>query len=170
MSPQIAIYGIDKATRLPCSIREFHEILKRLLIRAYHSQSYSYPFEFEIILVRDGEMQKMNLHHMNCIGPTNVLSFPSISVDTVLKNENFDFDENREQLVLDTASIVLNVDAIRREAKLFKQTKGERMIFLLSHAVGHIMGFEHGQKMDEFCSNLLLGFDLSPFLTKSKND
>ncbi len=80
-------------------------------------------------LVRDSHIVAVNHAQMNCLGPTNVLSFPP---DTLM----------------------LSLDTLRRECLLYGQEQQEHFIRLLAHGLAHIMGHDHGDIMDNLCMRM----------------
>lgn len=91
----------------------------------------------ELRITTDQAMTRLHARHLNGAGPTNVLAFPG---------------EANNDLHPETAflgSIALNADAVIREAALYQQIPMDHFIRLLTHAVLHLAGFEHGQIMDD---------------------
>ncbi len=86
----------------------------------------------EIELVGDREMARLNEDFLGCVGPTNVLSF-----------QGDDFGE--QQL----GNLVLSVQAVQRESRLYGQEEQEHFLRLLAHGVLHLAGFDHGDRMHE---------------------
>lgn len=105
----------------------------------------------EILLVRDSAMAVANARFMGCAGPTNVLSFPDEAGNPV-----FGALAKKGTIPPDPCgSLLLSVDTVRREARLFGKKTEDHSLFLLAHGLGHLAGYEHGPEMDYFCSNLL---------------
>jgi len=89
--------------------------------------------EFELTLVGDGEIARLNEKFLGCVGPTNVLSFPEQGPAAPKK----------------LGLVVLSVDAISREARLYGQDPRAHLVRLLCHGLLHLAGFSHGPEMDE---------------------
>ncbi len=83
----------------------------------------------QVHLVRDRHIITINHQHLQCLGPTNVLSFPP-------------------------DCIVLSLDTLRRECLLYAQDEVEHMLRLLAHGLGHLLGFDHGLPMDTLCASM----------------
>lgn len=90
--------------------------------------------EVELIVAGDGDIAEVNARNLGCTGPTNILSFPG------------------EGAVLGT--LFLSAETMEREAVLYGQDVEEHARRLLAHGMGHIIGFDHGPEMDEFCQYL----------------
>lgn len=86
---------------------------------------------FELKLVDDGEIARLNREFMGCTGPTNVLSFPAEDGE----NETF------------LGSLALSVDALSREVDLYGQPPVAHLARLLAHGILHLAGYDHGDEM-----------------------
>lgn len=87
---------------------------------------------FELKLVDDGEIARLNQEFMGCSGPTNILSFPS---------------EDAEGEEVSLGSLALSVDALSREADLYGQPPVAHVARLLAHGILHLAGYDHGDEM-----------------------
>lgn len=89
---------------------------------------------WELRVTTDPPMAGLHAFHLGGAGPTNVLAFPAPMAG---------------QGTEDYGSIALNADAVMREACLYGQDPTEHLIRLLTHAVLHLAGFDHGHAMEE---------------------
>ena len=141
------IGGREHAWLLPLAVPELRQALAAML-RSARRHSASAPASVELLLVRDGEMSGCNRDAMGCVGPTNILSFPPA-----------DAEEGSPELCGSLpqmpGSLILSVDAVCREAFLFRQEPQEHLLRLLSHGMGHLCGLDHGPEMDSLCDNIL---------------
>lgn len=110
---------------LPLTAREVGEALSVMLRQAGVSP------DVEARLVRDGVMARENARHMGRLGPTNVLSFPA--------------DGGMPGMLL------LASDTLLRECLLYGQEPAAHLLRLLAHALGHVLGLDHGPAMDALC-------------------
>jgi probable rRNA maturation factor len=85
----------------------------------------------ELQLTGDFEIAGLNRRFLGLVGPTNVLSFPG--------GEEQDF----------LGAVVVSMEAVNREARLYGQTETAHFLRLLAHSVLHLAGYEHGPLMDE---------------------
>ncbi len=103
---------------------------------------------FDLHLVDDTDIARRNAAFMGCVGPTNVLSFPSESRDTE-ETDLADLPDMVEEGQGDwLGEIVLSVDTLEREAFLYGQQPREHLVRLLAHGVLHLAGHDHGEIMD----------------------
>ena len=90
--------------------------------------------DVELIVAGDGDIADVNARNLGCGGPTNILSFPGGG--SLL------------------GTLFLSADTMEREAVLYGQDVEEHARRLLAHGMGHIIGFDHSEEMDEFCAYL----------------
>lgn len=110
---------------LPIGPREVDVFVRRLL----HALSLEGQ-GLSIAVVDDAHMEMLNERFLGLVGPTNVLSF-EVQDDAGGLGE-----------------VILNADAVLREARLYGQNPVEHMGRLLAHGVLHLAGLEHGPEMD----------------------
>jgi len=91
-------------------------------------------FDFDLKIVNDAAIAEVNEEFLGCVGPTNVLSFPFSETPDLEKN-NF------------LGEIVLSVDTLARETRLYGQQPEEHTVRLLAHAMLHLAGYDHGAEM-----------------------
>lgn len=87
-----------------------------------------------ILLVDDQEMTRFNNQYRNKNQPTNVLSFP--------------FAEGADKTlatlpIKELGDIIISVETAKREALEYNQTLHERMAWLLTHGLLHLLGYDH---------------------------
>lgn len=81
----------------------------------------------ELALVDDAAMAALAARSLGAPAPTNVLAFPTAE---------------------GLGQIVLNLDALEREAFLYHQPLAEHLLRLLAHALLHLAGHDHGPAME----------------------
>lgn len=91
-------------------------------------------FDFDLKIVNDAAIAEVNEEFLGCVGPTNVLSFPF--------SETPDLEQNSF-----LGEIVLSVDTLARETRLYGQQPEEHTVRLLAHAMLHLAGYDHGPEM-----------------------
>lgn len=87
-----------------------------------------------LTLTDDRGIARLNRRFLGLVGPTNVLAFP--------EEEEGGGDPTR------LGEVVLSMDALFREARLYGQDPAEHLVRLLAHAVLHCAGLDHGPEMD----------------------
>lgn len=114
------------------------QILERLDLRGR---------ELELRITSDRLISQLHARHLGGAGPTNVLSFPA---DEPGGGPNSGSGESA-----DLGSIVLNADAVIREAWLYQQSPMNHFIRLLTHALLHLAGVDHGEVMDDLTESVV---------------
>ena len=108
----------------PLSPRELQEIFQGLAqVFALDSGQVS------LRLVNDQDMASLQQAVSNCLGPTNILSFPGQEPGW-------------------WGDLVLSVDTLARETFLYNQDAHQYTIRLLAHGLLHLLGHDHGPEMD----------------------
>ncbi len=100
--------------------------------RAFENTGGKRPEELGVLLIvaGDGDIAAVNARNLGCTGPTNILSFPEDGA---------------------VGTLFLSADTLERESVLYGQDVSVHARRLLAHGMGHILGFDHGPEMDEFC-------------------
>lgn len=110
--------------RLPLSEPELQEIFAELAL-VFDLKDWA----VDLRIVDDQEMAAYNDQFMGCLGPTNILSFPSDETPWL-------------------GDLVLSAPALVREIRLYNQDVYAYTVRLLAHGLLHLMGYEHGPDMD----------------------
>lgn len=90
--------------------------------------------QLELALVTQAEMSVLNMRHMGCPGPTNILSFPSPA-----------WAEGPGELAMCP-------DMLSLESLLYRQPLPAYTLRMLAHGMAHLAGYDHGPEMDEACA------------------
>lgn len=91
--------------------------------------------DVELHFVDDAAISRINAEYLACPGPTNIITFPG----------------HGEM----PGVIILSLDCLARECRLFGQDRETHFIRLLAHGVGHLAGLDHGigmSRLEEACA------------------
>lgn len=123
---------------LPLDRRELHAVLLAMCARLETEirPPASVP---ELVITDDAGIEACNRDHLNCTGPTNILSFP-------LPRQGGQGGP--------LGSLVLSAPTLRRESLLYGQTGVNHAVRLLAHGLAHLTGLEHGREMWDLCARL----------------
>ena len=98
--------------------------------------------DVSILFVDDKEISWLNSHYRGKQGPTNVLSFP--------------FDNGTEDAltlsyipVKELGDIIISVETAQKEAKKQKVSLHDRLTWLITHGLLHLLGFDHERSEKE---------------------
>ena len=86
---------------------------------------------FELELLNDAAMARLNQAFLGLPGPTNVLSFPAQGQPDYL------------------GEIALGVETVWRESVLYGQDPRAHFCRMLCHGLLHLSGLDHGPEMEE---------------------
>jgi len=115
---------------------------RRLLRQAEELLKYCDAGEYTVSLhlVADAEIQELNRRYRHKDQPTNVLSFPfADGIDPALAGLP----------VEELGDIVISLDTAGREAKAFGQALGYRLLWLVTHGLLHLLGYDHERSVEE---------------------
>jgi len=103
--------------------------LPRVPFSVYMSAVLGKKYELSVVFVSPKEMQKLNKQYRKKNKSTDVLSFP---------------------LSKNSGEIFFSIPDAKKEAVKFDRSYANFMKFLTIHALAHLAGFDHGQKMEAF--------------------
>lgn len=90
-----------------------------------------------IVLTCDQEISRFNEKYRGRSGPTNVLSFP------------FETDQGLDQLGdtdhsdYELGDIIISVERAENEARRYRQSLYQRLSWLMTHGILHLLGYDH---------------------------
>lgn len=126
---------------------ELQDIVTRILDIAALSGNPSGAFGqpvLELRITSDRGITDLHQRHLGGAGPTNVLSFPAESASDSAPETN-----------VAQGSIVISADAVLREAFLYGQDPRDHFVRLLTHALLHLAGLDHGDTMDDLTEHVV---------------
>lgn len=89
-----------------------------------------------VLLVDDEEISWLNSHYRNIHSPTNVLSFPFAQ-----ENEQYNFTLSIPEKEL--GDIIISVQTAAEEARKLNVSLHDRLTWLLTHGLLHLLGHDH---------------------------
>jgi probable rRNA maturation factor len=95
--------------------------------------------EITVVLTDDPAMQAINQEHRGKDTPTNVLSFPALTLEALVK-----LDGKRPFLLGD---LVFALQRIEREAEAGQITLHAHMSHLIVHGFLHLLGYDHEEDL-----------------------
>lgn len=90
--------------------------------------------EVSILLTDDTEIHRLNKLYRDVDKPTDVLAFAM--------REGVDGDLNQDVL----GDVVISLPKARQQANIYGHSSEEEILFLVSHGVLHLLGYEHDEK------------------------
>jgi len=112
-------------------------ILKRFL--------KSKKYEINVLIVDNKYIRNINLKYRNIDKETDVLSFPIFEfIDGKLNEEVY-----IEEEYIPLGDIVISIEKAYEQAKEYGHNIEREIAFLITHAILHIIGFDHENKEQE---------------------
>lgn len=100
--------------------------------------------ELSILLVDDSRMRRLNHKYRGIDRTTDVLSFPQQnSCELKNKRESLDLSLVTRHLPLPLGDVVINLQAVKRQAPEHGLSFNEELRWLLVHGVLHLIGYDH---------------------------
>lgn len=114
------------------------EILEPLLTYALEVENVD-NLEFNVIIINNEEIHKINKEYRGIDRPTDVISF-ALEDYKDIKYEN-------DYRVL--GDIYISIDKVREQAKEYVHSEKRELAFLAVHGLLHLLGYDHMEKEDE---------------------
>lgn len=114
------------------------EILEPLLTYALEVENVD-NLEFNVIIINNEEIHKINKEYRGIDRPTDVISF-ALEDYKDIKYEN-------DYRVL--GDIYISIDKVREQAKEYGHSEKRELAFLAVHGLLHLLGYDHMKKEDE---------------------
>ena len=114
------------------------EILKPLLTYALEVENVD-NLEFNVIIINNEEIHKINKEYRGIDRPTDVISF-ALEDYKDIKYEN-------DYRVL--GDIYISIDKVKEQAKEYGHSEKRELSFLTCHGLLHLLGYDHMEKEEE---------------------
>ncbi|AGF79300.1 pyridoxine 5''-phosphate synthase [Desulfocapsa sulfexigens DSM 10523] len=99
-------------------------------------------YDVSVLFVDDEEISWLNSNYRDKQGPTNVLSFP-------FSSGNDQIDIPYVASVKELGDIIISVETAQREAVELDVSLHDRLTWLLTHGLLHLLGYDHERSEDE---------------------
>lgn len=110
---------------------------------------YSMNSEVDITLVDNEQIREINMEQREIDRPTDVLSFPmNAMMDGFLAEDDmFSVDPDTRDVIL--GDIVISLEKCAAQAEEYGHSFEREFLFLLSHGIFHLLGFDHMEADEE---------------------
>lgn len=116
------------------------DLVKKSIFTALRHEGAYFSGEVSVVVVRDDEMIQYNQQYRGKDGTTDVLSFPQFSAEEI-KNMDGEF--------ICLGDIIINIDAVQRQAEEYGHSINRELAFLTVHSVLHLLGYTHDDEVQE---------------------
>lgn len=114
------------------------EILEPLLTYALEVENVD-NLEFNVIIINNEEIHKINKEYRGIDRPTDVISF------ALEDYKDIKYENNYRVL----GDIYISIDKVKEQAKEYGHSEKRELAFLAVHGLLHLLGYDHMEKEDE---------------------
>ena len=114
------------------------EILEPLLTYALEVENVD-NLEFNVIIINNEEIHKINKEYIGIDRPTDVISF------ALEDYKDIKYENNYRVL----GDIYISIDKVKEQAKEYGHSEKRELAFLAVHGLLHLLGYDHMEKEDE---------------------
>lgn len=117
----------------------FQEIANHVLKDRHWSQDTEITF----VLTNNEHIQELNRDYREKDKPTNVLSFPNMSIDDLEH-----LSEMPEEYLVHLGDVVISFDKLVEESEKYHKSFEHHLIHLTIHGILHLLGYDHIHEQD----------------------
>ena len=114
------------------------EVLEPLLTYALEVENVD-NLEFNVIIINNEEIHKINKEYRGIDRPTDVISF------ALEDYKDIKYENNYRVL----GDIYISIDKVKEQAKEYGHSEKRELAFLAVHGLLHLLGSDHMEKEDE---------------------
>lgn len=114
------------------------EVLEPLLTYALEVENVD-NLEFNVIIINNEEIHKINKEYRGIDRPTDVISF------ALEDYKDIKYENNYRVL----GDIYISIDKVKEQAKEYGHSEKRELAFLAVHGLLHLLGYDHMEKEDE---------------------
>ncbi len=128
------------------------EIVKKVAEAVLDEEKCPYETEISVLLTDNEGIWQYNKQYREIDRPTDVLSFPNLSFetisdfDTACSEEADCFHPDTGELIL--GDIIISVDKVQEQAATYGHSMLREFSFLVAHSMLHLCGYDHMEPED----------------------
>ena len=130
---------VDYIDRHNLISKEDKDMLTRLIDYTLKKENILFNYEISVSFVTNEEIKLLNKEYRGIDKDTDVLSFP------LIEDFNADFKEH----VYPLGDIVISIDKVEEQSKLYKHSFKREIAFLTVHSILHLLGYTHETTKEE---------------------
>lgn len=127
--------------------KKTREEMKRVMEECLKYLNQNCLMEINIAFVTPDEIREVNKNQRNKDVPTDVLSFPSVTINAGevvdINNDNYRYNINPENDAFSLGDMLLCKEVAKEQAKDFKHSLETELVRLSLHSVLHCLGYDH---------------------------
>ncbi len=126
---------------------DYKSVIERTIKKALEYEQCPYEAEVNVVLTVNDEIQQINREYRQIDAPTDVLSFPMIDYEAEADFSHVE-DRAEEYFNMETGElllgdIIISVEKVIEQAKLYGHSVTRELAFLVAHSMLHLMGYDH---------------------------
>ena len=122
---------------------EFEKLFNDVVKESLRYEEFDPECEVSLSIVSNDEIQEINKQFREIDAPTDVLSFPLLTVE---EGEQADVNENNEIMLGD---IIISIDKAKAQAEEYGHGLRRELAFLTAHSMLHLMGYDHMEEEEQ---------------------
>lgn len=112
------------------------------------NENFADAYNIDVMIVDNEEIREINSEYRDIDKPTDVLSFPIVDMyDGEIKSSLGDIDKDEGAIIL--GDIIISIEKAMEQALEYGHSLEREMIFLLTHGVYHLLGYDHDNEERE---------------------
>ncbi|MBR3640481.1 MAG: rRNA maturation RNase YbeY [Oscillibacter sp.] len=115
--------------------------IRRVIRTALAAEGVTLPCEVDVFVTGDRGIQKLNREMRGIDAPTDVLSFPALTLHPGEKPAEDDADAGTGLVPL--GDMALSVERAAAQAKEYGHSNRREIAYLVAHSVLHLLGYDH---------------------------
>ena len=116
-------------------------LIRRVIRTALAAQGVDFPCEVDVLLTGDQGIHAINLEMRGVDRPTDVLSFPALSLAEGELPTQEDADPATGLVPL--GDMCLSMERVQAQAKEYGHSNRRELAYLVVHSVLHLLGYDH---------------------------
>ena len=106
------------------------------------NENFADEYNIDVMIVDNEKIREINSEYRDIDKPTDVLSFPIVDMyDGEIKSSLGDIDKDEGAIIL--GDIIISIEKAMEQALEYGHSLEREMIFLLTHGVYHLLGYDH---------------------------
>lgn len=139
--------NFEYETTKELQVENVEQLIRDVIEEALDYENCPYDAEVNVLFTDDEGIWEINKEQRGIDRPTDVLSFPMLSLSSPSAFSEIDevgaFDFNPESGELMLGDIVLSVDKIKEQAYNYGHGEKRETAFLVAHSMLHLFGYDH---------------------------
>ena len=118
-------------------LRPYYPLMRKILTQILLDNDLNPGIhQISILFSTDTELSHLNSAYRQITGPTDVLAFPASEIEP---------ETGRRYL----GDIVISMDQVKKQQEIFLDEKVSILILLAIHGTLHLLGYDHGTKVEK---------------------